>query len=334
MAAWDLVAVGRLSLDLYALEETPKPATRAFGAFIGGNPLNVAVGASRLGLRAALVSAVGEDPVGEFILARLAAEGVDIAYVFTKPGFLTPAVVLFREPGGVYPLTFYRERAPDAALTLAELDGVPIEATRVLFVSGSALAREPTRSAVFALAERARRAGVAVYLDLDFRPTLWHDPRAYGVVVRSFLPWVHVAIGGVKEIKALRPGAVRVVAHQGTEPEVEGDLEGAIREALGAGLEALVIKGGEKGSGVRFPDGTGLWVEAFTVPVVTPLGAGDAFAAGLVWARLSGLGWREALTVANAAGALVASRLACADAAPRREELLDFLRERGVYVGA
>ncbi len=324
----DLLAVGRLSLDLYALEEAPRGRTRAFGAFIGGNALNVAVGAARLGLRAALVSAVGEDAVGEFVLARLAEEGVDTAYVFPKGGYRTPAVVLFREEGR-YPLTFYREKAPDFALTFEDLEGVPVERARVLFVSGTALAQEPARSAVFALAERAREAGVTLYLDLDFRPTQWPDPRAYGVVLRRFLPLVHVAIGGEKEVRALRAKAVRILDHQATEPEVEGDLEGAILEALGAGLEALVVKGGERGAGVWLPGGEHLWVPGFPVAVVTPLGAGDAFAAALLWARLQGLDWEGALRAGNAAGALVASRLACADASPGREELLAFLRERG-----
>ncbi len=333
MARFDLITYGRVSLDLYALQEGAKGSTRSFGAFVGGNPLNVAVGAARLGLRVALVSAVGEDPVGEFVLERLRGEGVAVEYVFVKPGRRTPAVVLFRE-AGTYPLTFYREGAADWEITLDDAGAVPVEETRALFISGTALAREPSRSTAFALGERARAAGVPVYLDLDFRPDQWHDPRAYGLVLRSFLPLVQVVIGNEKEARALRPAGIRLVAHQASEPEVEGDLARAVAEVLQAGVEAFVVKGGERGSGVWLQGGESLWVPGFPVAhLVTPLGAGDAFAAGLVWARLRGLPWEEALRVGNACGAIVVGRLGCGEFSPYRDELFDFLRERGVDVG-
>ncbi|BCP67498.1 5-dehydro-2-deoxygluconokinase [Thermus thermophilus] len=332
MKRWDLLAVGRLGLDLYALEEAPKVTTRAFGAFVGGNPLNVAVGAARLGLKSALFSAVGDDAVGEFVLGRLAREGVDTRFVFTKPGRRTPAVVLFRE-GSTYPMTFYREAAADWALDLDDAAKVAVEEVRVLFVSGTALAREPSRSTVFALAERAKAADVPVYLDLDFRPSLWEDPRAYGLVLRSFLPLVRVAIGGEGEVRALRLRSVRLKAHQATEPEVEGDLEEAVMDVLGRGPEALVLKGGDRGAGVFFPDGKRLWREAFPVKPLTPLGAGDAFAAGLLWGRLRGRPWEEALLLGNACGAIVASRLGCGEFSPTAEEVATFLKERGIHVG-
>lgn len=333
MAELDLLTFGRLSLDLYALEEGPKASVRSFGAFIGGNPLNVAVGAARLGLRAGLVSAVGQDPVGEFVLERLRGEGVEVRYVLVKPGRRTPAVVLFRE-GGTYPLTFYREGAADWEISLDDVEGIPVEAIRVLFISGTSLAREPSRSAAFALAERARNAGVQVFLDLDLRPDQWHDPRAYGVVLRSFLPLAEVVMGNEKEARALRARGIRLVAHQASEPEVEGDLDRAIGEVLGAGVDAFVVKGAERGSGVWLRSGEFLWVPGFPVErPVTPLGAGDAFAAGLVWARLQGLSWEDALRVGNACGAIVVGRLGCGEFSPYREELLGFLRERGVHVG-
>ena len=330
MRKYDLIAYGRVSIDLYALEEGPKGATRSFAALVGGNPLNVAVGGSRLGLRTALVSAVGDDPVGEFVLERLRKEGVGLEFVFHKPGRRTPAVVLFREDGR-FPLTFYREMAADWEISLADVERVPVEAGRAFFFSGTALAREPSRSAAFALAERARSAGATIYLDLDFRPDQWHDPGAYGVVLRSFLPLVHVVLGNEKEVRALRSRRVALVAHQASEPEVEGDFARALAEVLASGVEALVVKGGERGSGVWLKEGTSLWVEGFRVSqVVTPLGAGDAFAAGVVWARLRGFSWEEALRVGNACGAVVVGRLGCGEHSPHLEELLGFLRERGM----
>jgi 5-dehydro-2-deoxygluconokinase len=233
---FDLITMGRSSIDLYANEVGAAfEDIASFAAYVGGSPTNIAVGAQRLGLRTALLTAVGEDKVGDFILAFLRREGVETAFVPRKPGARSSAVLLGIEPPDRFPLVFYRDNAADAQLTLDDVLAAPVAESAALEVSGTGLAREPARSATFLACERARDAGRTVYLDLDFRADQWHDPRAYGVVVRSLLPLVDVAFGTEEEVNAAmleRVGDVVVTHQQVSAPTVRGDLEANVAAML------------------------------------------------------------------------------------------------------
>ncbi|MDP6935244.1 MAG: PfkB family carbohydrate kinase, partial [Myxococcota bacterium] len=244
---YDLVTMGRSSIDLYSADVgAPFSEITAFNAYVGGCPTNVSVGAARLGLRAGLVTAVGQDPVGDFVLKFLADEGVD-ALVTRKAGRRTSAVVLGIEPPDRFPLVFYRDNCADIAL---EIDDVPdaVEHTRMFLVSGTGLSAEPSRSATFHAVERARRAGVEIVLDLDFRADQWHDPRAFGIVVRSLLPQVDLVIGTEEEVRALELQKLSIEHSQISAPTVEGTLD--VARILGFGPQALVLKRGAEGATV------------------------------------------------------------------------------------
>ena len=143
----ELFTIGRCSIDLYSNNIGAEFADiQQFNAYLGGSPLNIAVGASRLGIRAALLTAVGEDQVGDFVLAGLEREKVDIRYIPRKPGTRTPAVLLAILPPDKFPITFYRDNPADTQLSIADVAAAPIEQARALVINGSALAREPGRS--------------------------------------------------------------------------------------------------------------------------------------------------------------------------------------------
>ncbi|MEX2536442.1 MAG: PfkB family carbohydrate kinase, partial [Trueperaceae bacterium] len=177
--SFDLITMGRSSIDLYANEiGRPFEQIESFNAYVGGSPTNIAVAARRLGLDVALLTAVGEDKVGSFILNFLVGEGIDTSYVSRKAGARSSAVLLGIEPPDRFPLVFYRDNAADMQLTIDDVLAAPISRSRALEISGTGLSREPSRSATFLAAERARGAGTTVYMDLDFRADQWHDPRA------------------------------------------------------------------------------------------------------------------------------------------------------------
>ncbi len=200
---FDLIAMGRSSIDLYANEVgVPFVEIENFAAYVGGSPTNIAVGACRLGLRTALLTAVGEDPVGDFILEFLNHEGVETKFIPRKAGTRSSAVLLGIEPPDKFPLVFYRDNAADIQLAIDDVLAAPIAASRVLEISGTGLSKEPGRSATIFAAEQARAAATTVLFDFDFRADQWHDPRAYGVTVRSILPLVDIAIGTEEETKA------------------------------------------------------------------------------------------------------------------------------------
>jgi 5-dehydro-2-deoxygluconokinase len=333
---FDLITLGRSSIDLYSQDiGAAFVDIQRFGAYIGGSPLNIAVGSSRLGLNTALLTAVGPDKIGEFILERLRREQVETRFIPVKAGTRSSAVVLGIEPPDRFPITMYRDNAADIQLGIDDVLKLPLSSTRALEVSGTAFSREPSRSAAMHAIERARDAAVTVYLDLDFRADQWHDPRAFGVAIRAVLPMVDVAIGTEEEINAamLRRSEDIVIRHsQITAPEIRGDVNANI-EALLERLPdsgALVVKTGARGSRVH----TRLEViqtPGFPVEVLSVLGAGDAFAAGFIYGRLQGWDWYKSARMGNACGAIVVTRIGCADFTPYLEEVLEFIAERGGF---
>ncbi len=328
---YDLITMGRSSLDLYSNDiGAPFVDITSFAAYVGGCPTNISVGTRRLGLRSAVLTAVGEDPVGDFILAFLQREGVETRFIPRKPGHRTSAVVLGIEPPDRFPLVFYRDNCADIELNIDDVLATPIADSRALLISGTGLSKEPSRSATLYAAEIARGAGVTVFLDIDFRADQWHDPRAFGVVTRLALSLVDVAIGTEEEIKAAA-GAARIgITHsQISDPRVEGDVNQAIQQVLSRGPNALVVKRGARVGTVYTARGEIIDAEPFPVQVLNILGAGDAFASGFIYGYLRGLGWREATRLGNAAGAIVVTRPACANSMPTLAELEDFVAARG-----
>ena len=332
---YDLLTMGRSSIDLYANDiGAPFPEITSFGAFVGGCPTNISVGARRLGLKTALLTAVGQDPVGDFVLKFLNDEGVETRFIPRKPGRRTSAVVLGIEPPDKFPLVFYRDNCADSFLDIDDVMSIPMAAFKAVLITGTGLSREPSRSATMLAAERARAAGATVFMDIDFRADQWHDPRAFGVVVRSTLINVDVAIGTEEEVKAAALGdAVRVsIEHsQISSPKVSGDLDAAVEAMLGVGPKALVVKRGLKGAAVYLPNRQMIQAQPFPVEVVNVLGAGDAFASGLIYGVLHGWDWQKSARMGNACGAIVVTRQGCANFMPYETEALQFIEERGGF---
>lgn len=334
-ATYDLITMGRSSIDLYSNDiGAAYPDITSFGAYIGGSPLNIAVGASRLGLKTALLTGVGPDKVGEYLLERLKRESVDTQFIPVKAGTRSSAVVLGIEPPDRFPITFYRDNAADIQLGIDDVLNLPLDQTRAVQLSGAALAKEPSRSAVFFLAEQAKAKGLITFLDLDFRADQWHDPRAYGLAIRAILPMVDVAFGTEEEINAAmlrRPEDITIRHSQITAPEIRGDVEANIQALLGRGVKALVVKRGAKGCDVYLQNGEVIEAPGFPVEVVSVLGAGDAFASGFIYGHLQGWDWYKTARMGNACGAIVVSRIGCADFTPYRDEAIAFIESKGGF---
>lgn len=332
---YDVITMGRSSIDLYANDVgAPFVEIKSFAAYVGGSPTNIAVGTRRLGLEVALLTAVGDDPVGDFLLKFLDDEGVDTTYIPCKPGHRTSAVILGIEPPDKFPLVYYRDNCADIELTIDDVLAAPIAESKMFEVSGTALSKEPSRSASFFAAEQAKAAGTKVALDIDFRADQWHDPRAFGVVTRALLPMVDVAIGTEEEINAamLRdPSQIKIADSQISAPEIHGDVEANIQALLALGPEALVVKRGAKGATIYQDNGTVMDVPGFPVEIYNVLGAGDAFASGFLYGYVKGWDWYKAARMGNACGAIVVTRHGCANFMGYEDEVLAFIEKRGGF---
>ena len=198
---YDCICMGRSCMDLYSNDPGVSfPEIKSFNAYVGGSPTNIAVGASKLGLKTALLTAVGKDPVGDFVLNYLTKEKVDTRYIPTKPGRRTSCVILGIEPPDKFPLVYYRDNCADNALSIDDAAAVPLDETAVFVVTGTNLSRETSRSATLYAVEKARRDGAKVVLDIDFRADQWPDVRYFGSAIRALVPLLDVVIGTEDEI--------------------------------------------------------------------------------------------------------------------------------------
>jgi 5-dehydro-2-deoxygluconokinase len=293
----DAYVLGRVGADLYPQQiNTPLEEVRTFERFVGGFAGNVATGLARLGVRVGIISAVGDDGHGRFIRRFLEAEGVDCSALHVHPTLRTALAFCEAWPPNDFPITFYRTpTCPDWELQLEQLpEG--LGETRLLYASGTGLAREPSRSTTLAALRRCR--GRAIF-DLDWREVLWEDVRAYPELVWEAAASALAVVGGASEFgaAALDP-----------------------RDLLKRGPRFVVVKRGAEGATLVDERGSSD-VAGVAVPVVNGLGAGDAFAAALGAALLAGAEADEAVRRANAAGAIVASRLSCSTAMPRAPEI-------------
>ena len=315
MADLEIITMGRVSVDLYPEQiGVPLAEVKTFAKSLGGSATNVAVAAARLGHRSAVITKVGDDGFGQYIRAALEGFGVDARYVGTDPDLRTPLAFCEIHPPDNFPLLFYREpKAPDSNIAAEDLDLEEISSAPLFWITGTGLSEEPSRSTTLGALE-ARSGGITV-VDLDYRPMLWNSREETERWYREALKHATVAVGNQEEVEV----AV------GTD-----DPHEASAALLDLGLELAIVKRGPEGVLARTAEAL---AEAppIEVDVVNGLGAGDAFGGALCHALL--LGWDPDRTIwfANAAGAIVASRLACADDMPTEKEVEELLeRSAGV----
>jgi 5-dehydro-2-deoxygluconokinase len=306
----ELLTVGRVGVDIYPQQHGPLKDVSTFAKYLGGTATNVAVGAARLGRRSAVLTKVGPDGFADYVRQAMSGFGVDTAYVGTAEHLLTPVVFCELDPAEDPPLLFYRlPIAPD--LTLSR-DDVPWDVVRdvpVFWVTGTGVSVEPARGTQLEmLAHRGRvdaASGRHTVLDLDWRPIFWPSPEDARAEYDLMLDHVTVVVGNRAEVEVAVGTA---------------DPHEAARRLLDRGVKLALVKMGGEGVLVATEDGF-TTVAPHRVEVVCGLGAGDAFGGALVHGLLAGWDPVRIAKYANAAGAIVASRLACADAMPTAAEL-------------
>jgi len=309
----ELITIGRVGVDLYPEQiGVPLAQVRTFAKSLGGSPTNVAVAAARLGHRTAVITKVGDDGFGLYVREALTGFGVDTRFVGTDPTLRTPIVFTELYPPDRFPLLFYREpKAPDLNITTDELDLDAIARVPILWTTGMALSDEPSRSATLAALAAAR--GRTIH-DLDHRPHAWKDPGDSRPAAEQALRHARVVVGNLEEVE---------MATGSRDPDV------AAERLLEMGPELAIVKRGPNGTLARSKTQR-IEMPAVEIEVVNGLGAGDAFGGALVHGFLRNWDLTRTLAFANAAGAIVASRLACADAMPTEDEVESLLR--GVHV--
>ncbi|MFY0409541.1 5-dehydro-2-deoxygluconokinase [Solicola sp. PLA-1-18] len=309
----EVLTYGRAGVDIYPLQVgVGLEDVESFGKFLGGTTANVAVAAARLGRRVTALTGVGDDPFGRFVRRALRELGVDDGQVVVHPDLPTPVTFCEIFPPDDFPLYFYRKpAAPDMQITTDQVDLDLVREAGLLWVTTSGLGEEPSRQTQLdLLAARDRRRHTV--LDLDYRPMFWESPADATEQVQKILSQVTVAVGNREECEV----AVG-----------ESDPDRAADALLDAGVELAIVKQGPKGVLAKTRDER---VVSPPIPIepVNGLGAGDSFGGSLVHGLLAGLPLERLLVNANAAGAIVASRLECSTAMPTQDEIDALVAER------
>jgi 5-dehydro-2-deoxygluconokinase len=312
---FDVLAIGRSGVDIYPLQVgVGLEEVTSFGKFLGGSAANVSVAAARLGNRSALISGVGDDPFGRFVSAELARLGVDNRYVTVHDEFPTPVTFCEIFPPDDFPLYFYRKpSAPDLQIRPDEIDPAAVREARLYWSTVTGLSEEPSRSAHFAAWEARDRAPLTV-LDLDYRPMFWASPGEATEQVQLALQNVTVAVGNREECE---------VAVGESNPQKAADA------LLDLGVELAIVKQGPRGV-LGKTKHSSVTVLPNLVDVVNGLGAGDSFGGSLIHGLLRNWPLEKTLRYANAAGAIVASRLECSTAMPTAAEVAALAEETAV----
>lgn len=332
MPIFDVITIGRSSVDLYGAQIGGRlEDMRSFDKYIGGSPTNIACGTARLGLKSAVITAVGDEHMGRFIREELEREGVDTQGVKTDPERLTALVLLGIRDQEQFPLIFFRENCADMGLTVDDVDPDYIRQSRSVVATGTHLSNPNVEAATLKALEIARTAGLKIALDIDYRPNLW-SVAGHGDGESRF-------VASEKVTKKLQSTLHFFDLIVGTEEEfhIAGgttDSVAALRAVRKVTKATLVCKRGADGA-VAFTDaipdslddgenGTGYPIEVFNV-----LGAGDGFMSGLLRGWLDDENWPTALKYANACGAFAVSRHGCTPAYPSWDEMQYFF-DRGV----
>ncbi len=308
----EVLTMGRISVDIYPLQiGVSLREVSTFGKFLGGSATNVAVAAARYGRRVAVITRTGRDPFGEFLHDALRGYGVDDRYVTPVDGLPTPVTFCEIFPPDDFPLYFYRlPKAPDLEIYPEELDLEAIAAADILWVTVTGLSAQPSREATLT-ALKARDPSKITVLDLDYRPMFWSSREQARRSVAEALPFVTIAAGNLDESET---------AVGTRDPE---RIVAALHEV---GVQLAIVKQGP--AGVLASDGTQvIRVPPAPVEVLNGLGAGDAFGGALCHSLLSGWDLERAMRFCNAAGAIVASQLSCADAMPTADQVERKLEE-------
>jgi 5-dehydro-2-deoxygluconokinase len=332
-SAFEVLTMGRIGVDLYPQQVgVGLDEVETFAKYLGGSASNVAVAAARYGRRTAVITRTGEDPFGTFLHKALRGYGVDDRYVTAVPRLPTPVTFCEIFPPDDFPLYFYRlPKAPDLEIYPGELDLDAVRNAGVFWVTVTGLSEEPSRTATLAALEVRNKKEITV-LDLDYRPMFWPSREEARRWVQQALLHVTVAVGNLDECETAvgerEPLAAARKLHEfGVKlAVVKQGPKGVLADARGVwGDGSPQERGGLGGSSPLAS--TAIEVPPVPVTVLNGLGAGDAFGGALCHGLLAGWDLERVMRFANAAGAIVASRLACSDAMPTAAEVDELLAE-------
>lgn len=314
----DFVAVGRLCIDLNANEiNRPMEDTVTFTKYVGGSPANICIGMARLGMKSSFIGKVADDQMGRFIVRYLEQNGIDTSNVVTDhTGAVTGLAFTEIKSPSDCSILMYRDNVADLLLEAGEVREELIASTRLLLISGTALAQSPSREAVFQSLEYARRHGAVIAFDLDYRPYTWASEEETAAYYNLAAEKCDIIIGTREEFDRME----RFEANWANDDNITAS------KWFQYNAQIVIIKHGKEGSIAYARDGSSHRAQSFKANVVKTFGAGDSYAAGFLYGLMQQWPISRSMEYGSASAAIVVSSHSCSDAMPTADQVNDFIR--------
>jgi len=313
----DFIAVGRLCIDLNANEtQRPMEETRTFTKYVGGSPANIAIGASRLGLKTGFIGKVSDDQMGRFITQYLHENNIDTENILIdRTGAVTGLAFTEIKSPTDCSILMYRDNVADLKLEPTEVSEEYIKQSKALLISGTALAKSPSREAVFLALEYARKHDVVVFFDIDYRPYTWESEAETAVYYNLAAEKCDVIIGTREEFDMME----KLLNYEKSDDKVTAERWFSYHAKI------VVIKHGGEGSIAYTRDGQSHRGGIFKTKVLKTFGAGDSYASAFIYGLMKGLPIHESMRFGGASASIVISKHSCSDAMPTVEEIKNFM---------
>jgi len=308
---FDIIAIGRACIDLNAVEyNRPMEETLTFSKYVGGSPANIAIGSSKLGLKAGFIGKLADDQHGRFIEQYMSGVGIDTSnMIVDKEGHKTGLAFTEILSPEECSILMYRQDVADLYLDPSEVDEDYIKKSKVLLVSGTALSKSPSREAILKSIALAKKNDVKVIFELDYRPYSWKNGEETAVYYSLVAEQSDVVIGTREEFDALE------------NRKIEGNNEDTIQYLFQHSPDLVVIKHGVEGSYAYAKSGEVFRGLAYKTNVLKTFGAGDSYASAFLYALVSGKDIETALKYGSASASIVVSKHSSSDAMPTVDEI-------------
>jgi 5-dehydro-2-deoxygluconokinase len=316
------VAIGRACIDLNANEiNRPMEQTMTFTKYVGGSPANIAIGLARLGLQVGFIGKLSKDQMGRFIYNYFQNEGISTdGLVYDDSGAVTGLAFTEIISPSDCSILMYRDNVADLLLNPLEVNEQLIADSEWLFVSGTALAKSPSREAVFVALDFAKKYDTKVAFDLDYRPYTWVSDEETAVYYNLVAEKSHIIIGTREEFNMMED-LLQSTSNDETTAQKWFDYQ----------AEVVVIKHGGKGSIAYSNDGEKVQSGIYETEVLKTFGAGDSYASAFLARYIQGDSLKDCMKYGSASASIVISRHSCSDAMPTMEELQEKV-DTGVYI--
>ncbi|MBZ2175880.1 5-dehydro-2-deoxygluconokinase [Schnuerera sp. xch1] len=320
-AGMDFIAIGRAAVDLNPNEiNRPMEESTTFTKYLGGSPANITVAMAALGMKTGFIGRVADDPLGRFVVNYLRNRNIDTSNVIVdKSGAKTGLAFLEVKSPDDCSITMYRDNAVDLKVEVNDINEEYIKNAKVLLISGTALAASPSREAVFACLEFARKYNTMVFFDIDYRAYTWKSVEETSIYYNLAAEKCDVIIGTREEFDMME---------MLTNPENKDDYATA-KKWFDYNTKIVVIKHGKEGSIAYTKEGEAITGAVFPVTPVKTFGAGDSYAGAFIYGLMKGLSIEESMKLGAASAAIVVSSHSCSDAMPLLDEIKDFIKNYG-----